>query len=107
MKKYSAVLLMAAAAILCMFVHYYFGWESFVKDAEAHNEVATKNDYVIQWIRDTFENLQSEFWQLAAQFLILAGGLRFMQVRAYEEDQEDIKASLNRIERGLSREANP
>jgi hypothetical protein len=54
-------------------------------------------EYLIQWVRDTLENLQSESWQLAVQFAILAGLLKWLKVEAYEEDQEEIKAELAEI----------
>lgn len=60
------------------------------------------DEYVVQWVRDTFENLQSEFWQLAFQFALLAGFLEFVRVNAYEEDEEDVKQRLERIERLLT-----
>ncbi len=60
------------------------------------------DEYVVQWVRDTFENLQSEFWQLAFQFALLAGFFEFVRVNAYEEDEEDVKQRLVRIERLLT-----
>jgi hypothetical protein len=101
MKKYSAVLCMVALAVACLVLHFWFGWQAFIEDAATHGEVATLDAYRIEWARDTFENLQSEFWQLAAQFLLLAGALELIGVRAYEKDQEQIKKKLDNLQSTL------
>ena len=98
MGKYRAALLMVAAALVCVIVHFWFGWQAAIDEAATHGESATMGEYVVEWVRDTFENLQSEFWQLAVQFALLAGFFEFIRVKAYEEDQEVTKASLERIE---------
>jgi hypothetical protein len=103
MGKYRAALLMVALAIVCMVVHFWAGWEAAVEEAAVHGTSEEMSRYLIEWFRDVFENLQSEFWQLAVQFALLAGFFEFMRVRAYEEDQEELKQRLTRIE-GLLRE---
>jgi hypothetical protein len=98
MKKYRATILMAALAIVFLLLHLWFGWEAAVEEAATHGTTETWGAYLIQWARDTFENLQSEFWQLAVQFALLAGFFEFMAVKAYEKDEEEMKAQLDRIE---------
>jgi hypothetical protein len=98
MEKYRAAMLMAGLAIICLVIHFYSGWKADVNDAAMHQQSAAMSDYFIDWIRDTFENLQSEFWQLAVQFALLAGFFEFIRVKAYEEDEEDVKQRLARIE---------
>ena len=94
-----------AALIACVFlaVHFITGWESAVDDAAMHGTSVTLSSYIIEWARDTFENLQSEFWQLAVQFALLAGAFRFIKVRAYDEDVEEVKEQLKRMEATLER----
>ena len=53
--------------------------------------------FLVTWGRDVFENLQSEFLQLFFQFMLLAGAFRFISVKAYEEDQEELKQRLGKI----------
>jgi hypothetical protein len=89
---------MIAFALLCVVVHFWFGWQAAIDEAATHDQSATMDEYVIEWVRDTFENLQSEFWQLAVQFALLAGFFEFLRVRAHEEDQEELKQRLSRIE---------
>ena len=105
MQKYRATIMMAIIAILCLAIHLWLGWEAEVTDAATHGTTATWGDYLVEWGRDTFENLQSEFWQLAVQFALLAGLFEVISVHAYEKDQEDMKAQLNRIEATLRENA--
>ena len=44
--------------------------------------------HTVDWLRDAFENLQAEFWQLATQFALLAGLPQFIHVHAFDVDQE-------------------
>jgi sensor domain CHASE-containing protein len=102
MGKYRAAIFMAVLAIICLVIHFYTGWEADIDEAAAHGESAQMNEYVVQWTRDTFENLQSEFWQLAFQFALLAGFFEFIHVKAYEDDEENMKQRLERIEQLLT-----
>jgi hypothetical protein len=97
MKRAHAVLFVAALAVLSLALHFVFGWYAAIDEAAAQGESAAWGEYLLQWGRDTFENLQSEFWQLAVQFAILAGLLGWLNVHAHEEDQEQIKAELEEI----------
>ena len=101
MKRQSAMLLMVALALVSLIVHFVAGWQAAVHEAATHGEAALWGDYLVEWTRDTFENLQSEFWQLAVQMALLAGLLKWMGVTAFEEDNEEIKARLDAIEQKL------
>ncbi len=107
MGKYRAAMLMAVVAIVFVLIHLYAGWEAAIEEAASHQQPAVFSDYIVEWIRDTAENLQSEFWQLAVQFALLAGLFEFMRVHAYEEDLEDVKQRLQRIEALLKEHAPP
>jgi hypothetical protein len=102
MKRSSAVRFVAVLAIVSLCLHFVFGWYASVDEAAARGDSAAWSDYLIQWGRDTFENLQSEFWQLAVQFAILAGLLKRLSVQAHEEDQEHIKAELAELKSMLA-----
>ena len=95
--KYGAAYLMMGFAIVCMAIHFWTGWQAAIDEAATHGESAQMGEYMVQWIRDTFENLQSEFWQLAVQFSLLAGFFTFIGVRAHEEDQEKLKSMVGQI----------
>ncbi|HEV2530051.1 MAG TPA: DUF6766 family protein [Thermomicrobiales bacterium] len=101
-RKLSAIRAMALAAIVCMVVHFVSGWFAAVDEASQQGQAATWGGYLIQWTRDLFENLQSEFWQLAVQFAILAGVFKAIGVVSYEEDEEDLRHRLERMESKLN-----
>jgi hypothetical protein len=100
-RRYGAALLMLALGIVCLVVHFAFGWNAFQDEAAEHGSSARWGDYLVTWIRDVFENLQSEFIQLFFQFLLIAGAFRFMDIHAYEEDIEELRKQLTRIEEKL------
>jgi hypothetical protein len=100
--KYRATVFMSVVAIIFLVLHFWTGWEAFVNEEASQGQAAEWSQYLIVWARDTVENLQSEFWQLAVQFALLAGLLRVIGVTAYEEDEEDVKDRLTRIEDTLN-----
>jgi hypothetical protein len=104
--KYRATIFMSVVAIIFLVLHFWTGWEAFVNEEASQGQTAEWSQYLIVWARDTVENLQSEFWQLAVQFALLAGLLRVIGVTAYEEDEEDVKDRLTRIEETLNSLAN-
>ena len=67
-------------------LHWYFGWRSFVDEAEAHNQVPQLADYLNEMGRDTFENWQSEFLQLLWQVVGLAYFLYLGSPTSHEND---------------------
>lgn len=97
MHKYRATVLMVVFALMSMAIHLWFGWQAAIDEAATHGESARVGEYLIQWTRDTFENWQSEFVQLAVQFALLAGFFELIRVKAYEEDQEELKRKVNEI----------
>jgi hypothetical protein len=102
MKKYSAALFMLSLGILCLAIHFVFGWNAFQDEAAEHGSSAQWSNYFVTWVRDVFENLQSEFIQLFFQFLLIAGAFKFLDIHAYEEDVEELRQQLTRIETRLS-----
>ena len=101
----SAVYFAAVLAVVALLLHLGFGWYAAMNEAAAHGQSAEWGEYIIQWARDTFENLQSEFWQLAVQFALLAGLFKWLGVRAYEDDVEDVKKQLSEVKEMLEERA--
>ena len=52
--------------------HWTFAWFAFVNEQEAHGEAIEVDSYLIEVLRDTLENWQSEFLQLMWQVAGLA-----------------------------------
>ena len=96
--RYRAMMLMALLAVIFMGLHVWSGWEAFVDEASWHSEKALWSQYMMVWFRDTVENLQSEFWQLAVQFALIAGVLKAIGIQAYEEDVEETKQMIRQLE---------
>ena len=70
--KYSYAWLTLAFFLISLLLHWYFGWRSFVDEAQTHREVPQFAEYLNEMGRDTFENWQSEFLQLIWQVVGLA-----------------------------------
>ena len=74
-----------------LFLHWYFGWQSFVEEARSHGEAPETATYLNEMLRDTFENWQSEFLQLMWQVLGLA---YFLYVGSPSSKENDDRMEL-------------
>jgi hypothetical protein len=58
--------------------HWVFGWLAYVNEQQSHAQSIEFGEYVVQMMRDTLENWQSEFlqliWQVAGLALLLHVG---------------------------------
>lgn len=83
---YALVVLFIAAWV----VHLFTGWQEFVVEQAAHGETAAvwgENGYVWTWLARSYENVMSEFLQLAA-FVVLTALLIF-EGSAESKDSDD------------------
>jgi hypothetical protein len=58
--------------IFSLALHWIFGWEAFKNDQLAHHQPIIMADYLVEMMRDTMENWQSEFLQLIWQVVGLS-----------------------------------
>jgi hypothetical protein len=58
--------------VLSMALHWGFGWQAYKNEQDAHNQPVVVSEYVVEMVRDTAENWQSEFLQLIWQVAGLA-----------------------------------
>ncbi|ANH80894.1 hypothetical protein A8C56_07795 [Niabella ginsenosidivorans] len=63
-----------ALFILSLALHWGFGWKAYISDQMEHGRQPEISGYVVEMIRDTMENWQSEFLQLIWQ----VAGLSFL-----------------------------
>ena len=70
--KYAYGWLTLAFFLGSLALHWYFGWQAYVSEAQEHGQVPAFPEYLDEMLRDTFENWQSEFLQLLWQVLGLA-----------------------------------
>jgi hypothetical protein len=81
---------LAALFIIAWLVHLFTGWQEFVAEQMAHGETATvwgEDGYAWTWLARSFENIMSEFLQLAA-FVVLTAILIF-EGSAESKDSDD------------------
>ncbi|HEY8576779.1 MAG TPA: DUF6766 family protein [Devosia sp.] len=76
--RYSFAWVTAGFFIISLVGHWLFGWFAFAEEAATHGQAPEAGSYVIEMLRDTFENWQSEFlqliWQVAGLALLLHVG---------------------------------
>ena len=85
--------------VLAWLVHLFTGWQEFLAEQMAHGEVATvwgEDGYVWTWLARSFENIMSEFLQLAA-FVVLTSFLIFEGSAESKDSDERLEAKVDAI----------
>ena len=96
MKKYSFLWVTGAIFLITLVGHWIFGWYAFVAEQSEHMQSVDVGEYAIVMLRDTLENWQSEFLQLAWQ----VAGLAFLYYAGSPQsrgDDERMEAKLDAI----------
>jgi len=70
-KRYGYAWITLALFIFSLVGHWLFGWYAYVQEQEEHQQPVEVPGYIVEMMRDTLENWQSEFLQLLWQ----VGGL--------------------------------
>jgi hypothetical protein len=77
-KKYGFAWVTIGFLVVSLIGHWLFGWFAFVEEQQQNGAAVAVGSYVIQMLRDTFENWQSEFlqllWQVVGLTLLLYVG---------------------------------
>ena len=73
LKAYGYAWITLVLFLLAISGHWLFGWMAYVDEQSLHHAPPVFSDYLIEMLRDTLENWQSEFLQLLWQ----VGGLAF------------------------------
>jgi uncharacterized membrane protein YesL len=66
-KKFGFAWVTLGFLIVSLIGHWLFGWFAYTDEQHALGQTVTSRGYVIEMLRDTFENWQSEFLQLLWQ----------------------------------------
>lgn len=80
--------------------HWLFGWYAYVNEQQAHAQPVLMSDYLVEMMRDTLENWQSEFLQLLWQ----VGGLAILLYVGSPQSKEGddrMEAKIDEILRKL------
>jgi hypothetical protein len=96
LKNYSFLWITLALFLGSLIGHWTFGWFAYVADQEAHQQSVRVGEFVIQAMRDTLENWQSEFLQLVWQVAGLAFLLHVGSPQSKEGDERK-EEKLDRI----------
>ena len=70
--------------LVSIILHWYFGWEVFKNEQQAHGQPIVINEYVMEMMKDTMENWQSEFLQLIWQ----VAGLEILWFAGSQQSKE-------------------
>jgi hypothetical protein len=89
----------AVLFIIAWLVHLFTGWQEFVAEQMAHGEMASvwgEDGYVWTWLARSFENIMSEFLQLAA-FVVLTAFLIFEGSAESKDGDERLEAKVDAV----------
>jgi|SRR5215204_1258631 len=86
LKRYSFVWITLVLFLGSLIGHWSFGWLAFVEEQRQHNQSPEVGSFVIEAMRDTLENWQSEFLQLIWQVAGLAFLLHIGSPQSKEGD---------------------
>ena len=103
MKRYSFAWVTGLLFLVTLVLHWWFGWYAFADEASQHGQAPQMSGYMVEMMRDTMENWQSEFLQLVWQ----VAGLSFLYFAGSpgsRGDDERMEAKLDALLRDLDRE---
>jgi hypothetical protein len=93
-KKKGYVWVTLVLFIVSIALHWWFGWLAFKEEQQAHQQAIIVSNYLIEMVRDTMENWQSEFlqliWQVAGlSFLLYVGSPQSKEGEERKEEKLD------------------
>lgn len=96
MKRYAYLWIALAFFLVSIGLHWLFGWYAYVDDAAEHHVQPDVAGYMVEMVRDTFENWQSEFLQLIWQVVGLAYFL-YVGSPSSKENDDRIEAKVDAL----------
>ena len=102
-RDYSLSIVVGFLFLVTFALHAIFGWWQYVADQQAHGAAATFwgwDGYVVYFGEWTFQNWQSEFLEVYT-LIVLTAFLHHKGSHESKEGEEEIKATVHRIERRL------
>lgn len=90
---------LAVLFVAAWLIHLFTGWQEFVAEQAAHGELTSvwgDDGYVWTWLARSFENIMSEFLQLAA-FVVLTALLIFEGSAESKDSDDRLEAKVDVI----------
>ena len=95
-KKYGFAWATLGFLAISLVGHWLFGWFAFVDEQQEHGVPVEVGNYVVEMLRDTFENWQSEFLQLLWQVVGLAYFL-YIGSPSSKENDDRLEAKIDEL----------
>jgi hypothetical protein len=99
-KKYSFAWVTLGFLLISLVGHWVFGWFAYLDEQAALRVAPTTHGYLMEMLRDTFENWQSEFLQLLWQVVGLTC-LLYVGSPQSKDSEDRSEAKLDAILRSL------
>jgi hypothetical protein len=99
-KKYGFAWVTVGFLVVSLIGHWVFGWFAYVDGQQSQGAPVEVNGYVVELLRQTFENWQSEFLQLLWQVVGLTI-LLYVGSPQSKESEDRSEAKLDAILRGV------
>jgi hypothetical protein len=100
-KKYGFAWVTLGFLLISILGHWVFGWFAYVDEQHTHGAPIEAGGYVIEMLRDTFENWQSEFlqllWQVVGLTILLYVGSP-QSKESEERTEEMLKEILRKVD---------
>jgi hypothetical protein len=95
-KKFGFAWVTLGFLLISIFGHWLFGWFAYVDEQQTHGATVEVGGYVVELLRQTFENWQSEFLQLLWQVVGLTI-LLYVGSPQSKESEDRSEAKLDAI----------
>ena len=95
-RKYSYAWITVAFFLVSLGLHWLFGWYAYQDEATQHGQNPDSYGYMVEMMRDTMENWQSEFLQLLWQVVGLAYFL-YVGSPSSKENDDRMEAKIDEL----------
>lgn len=96
LKKYAYAWITVGFFVVSLTLHWLFGWYAYQDEAMQHGQTPDSSGYLIEMMRDTMENWQSEFLQLLWQVVGLAYFL-YVGSPSSKENDDRMEAKIDKL----------
>ena len=95
-RKYAYAWITVGFFLVSLGLHWLFGWYAYQDEAMQHGQTPDSSGYMIEMMRDTMENWQSEFLQLLWQVVGLAYFL-YVGSPGSKENDDRMEAKIDKL----------